>query len=144
MRTHRSQTVLLLLFSGLLFHACASGSASKRGQGAAGDTASDEQQAIHQDRIDEITRLCARKANTAVVRCWNDEYMRTGKKFEAHVTLMIVVSPAGTAEQVRVVSSTARSRELEECLVQEARSWSYPEGKVSAPVNCSFFLRSSM
>ncbi|MCS6915028.1 MAG: AgmX/PglI C-terminal domain-containing protein [Myxococcales bacterium] len=144
MRPHRSQTVLLLLGSGLLLHACASGSASRRNQGSAGEATSDEQQAIQQDRIDEITRLCARKANTAVVRCWNEEYMRTGKKFEAHVTLMIVVSPAGTAEQVRVVASTSKSKDLQECLIQEARSWSYPEGKVSAPVNCSFFLRSSM
>lgn len=122
---------------------CASGSAERRPQAAAPEQSSADQ-SIQLDRIDEINRLCQRKAGIAVPRCWNDEYQRTGKKFEAQVTLMIVVNAAGTAEDVKVIGSTAKSKELEACLMDQARTWSYPEGKVSVPVNCSFFLRSSM
>jgi TonB family protein len=70
--------------------------------------------------------------------------MRTRKKFEAQVSLLIVVAPDGKAQEVKVVSSSAKSRDLETCLVEAARSWSYPEGKVAAPVHCSFYLKSSM
>ena len=123
---------------------CASGAAERRTDEVAAPQMSSADQAVQVDRLDEINRICQRKAGIAVPRCWNDEYMRTGKKFEAQVTLMIVVSAGGQAEDVKIIGSTTSSKELQKCITDEARGWAYPEGKVSAHVNCSFFLRSSM
>lgn len=123
--------------------ACGGGASQPRVEPAQREVMSSEV-AADPERLDEIQRLCNRKAGTAVPSCWNDEYMRTRKKFEAQITLMLQINPAGRADEVRIVSTSTQSKELLECLVREAKGWSYPEGKVPIFVNCSFFLRSSM
>lgn len=125
--------------------ACGGGAASQpRVEPAQREVMSSEGGEADSERMDEIQRLCNRKAGTAVPSCWNDEYMRTRKKFEAQITLMLQINPGGRADEVRVVSTSTQSKELLDCLVREAKGWSYPEGKTPLFVNCSFFLRSSM
>src|SRR4051794_39956379 len=106
MRVNRALVLASLGFP-LLLGACASGPAERRAEGQAVPAMSSGDQSMQVDRIDEINRLCQRKAGIAVPRCWNDEYMRTGKKFEAQVTLMIVIDAGGRAEDVKVIGSTA-------------------------------------
>lgn len=97
------------------------------------------------DRMDAVRRVCARKANSSMPRCWNAEYERThNRKIEAQVEVLIVVSPGGTAEDVKVIGNQGSSAEMTACVAEEVRSWTYPEGTRSTPVNCRFVLRSTM
>lgn len=108
------------------------------------------QQGVQQERVEEIERICSRKAASTVPRCWALEYEAAkdkvaARKLEAQITLMIIVAPDGRAQEIKVVGrSGGGGKSLEDCLVEEARSWGYPEGKVAAPVYCSFYLKSSM
>lgn len=97
------------------------------------------------DRMEEVRRVCARKASSAMARCWNQEFERTrNRKLEAQVEVLIMVSPGGTAESVKVIGNAGGSKELEACVAEEVRGWTYPEGRTATPVNCRFFLRSTM
>lgn len=132
------------LFLSLAAAGCSGGAAEKPAAASSADQIA-QQQAIQPDRIEEIRRICTRKAGSAVPRCWSSEYDRThNRKYTAQVTLMIVVAPEGQATDVQVIAREGTTPELEKCLIDEARAWTYPSGSVPAPVNCSFFLQSSM
>ncbi len=134
------------MMMGVLLSGCAGAAGEKAATATAtNDETMAQQQAIQPDRIDEIRRICMRKANSAVPACWSREYERThNQKMTAQVTLQIVVAPGGTAQEVRVIAEKGGSKELDQCLVDEAKSWTYPEGTMPAPVECTFFLQSSM
>jgi hypothetical protein len=97
------------------------------------------------DRAEEIRRVCNRKASSELTRCWSEEYDRTkNRKFAAQVNVMLTISPSGQAQEVEVLGPKPELKEFEKCIVESARSWTYPTGQTVAPVQCDFFLQSSM
>lgn len=98
-----------------------------------------------EERAEEIRRVCNRKANTELPRCWSDEYDRTkNRKFSAQIDVMLTISPSGQAQDVEVLSPRPERKEIEQCVAELARGWTFPSGQTVAPVQCSFFLQSSM
>lgn len=119
----------------------ATGAATSAAEGATSSATGTEDT----DRMEEVRRVCSRKAASAMSRCWNQEFERThNRKMEASIEVLIMVTPGGTAESVKVIGNAGGSKELAGCVAEEAQSWTYPEGKNATPVNCRFLLRSTM
>lgn len=96
----------------------------------------------YEERAEAIRRVCNRKAGTELGRCWSDEAgRRKDPKFEARITVEITVSPGGSATAVKVLNPSSDQRTLEQCIIDSAMSWSYPDGQTEVPVQCPFFLR---
>jgi hypothetical protein len=97
-----------------------------------------------QDRAEAVNRVCHRKASSDLPSCWSAEVDRTkNRKLEARIGVMLTISPQGKAEKVDLISTQPELHSLEQCVVEAARSWSYPDGTATALVRCDFFLRSS-
>jgi hypothetical protein len=97
------------------------------------------------DRSEEIRRVCNRKAHVELPRCWSEEYDRSkDRKFRGNVNVMLTISPSGEAQDVEVLNPVPEHKEFEKCVTDAAKSWSYPTGQTVAPVQCSFYLQSSM
>lgn len=97
----------------------------------------------YRERAEAIERVCKRKASTDLGRCWSDEAVtrRKDAKFEARLIIEITVSPGGQATAVKVLNPVADLRNLEQCIVDSAKSWTYPDGQKEAVVQCPFWLR---
>src|SRR5215210_7693601 len=84
---------------------CAEGAAVQRSRpvSAAESEQQQVQMGVQQDRMDEIQRICSRKASSTIPRCWAVDYERApdklaARKIEAQITLMIMVGPDGRAQ----------------------------------------------
>ncbi|MFO0577007.1 MAG: AgmX/PglI C-terminal domain-containing protein [Polyangia bacterium] len=96
----------------------------------------------YEERAEAIRRVCNRKASTDLGRCWSDEAGRKqDPKFEARINLTITVSPEGAATEVKVLNPSSENRTLEQCVIDSAKSWTYPSGQTEVPVQCGFYLR---
>lgn len=103
-----------------------------------------EQSENAQDRAESVRRVCQRKASSDLPLCWSAEVDRSkNRKLEARIGIMLSVSPQGKADKVDVISPQPELSNLEQCVVDAARSWSYPDGTATALVRCDFYLRSS-
>lgn len=99
-----------------------------------------------EERAAEVRKVCTRKAATGsdISRCWSEESTRNGgKKFEAEIRIFMLITPGGTVQEANVLNGGER-KELESCVLEAARSWSYPSGQTVTPVQCNFFLRPIM
>ncbi len=96
------------------------------------------------ERSEAVSRVCKRKASSDLPSCWSAEVERTkDRKMEARIGLMLTITPDGRAEKVEVIFPQAQMQSIEQCVVDAARSWIYPEGTATAMVRCDFHLRSS-
>ena len=92
-----------------------------------------EQITVSAERHDAIERTFARKAQE-LQSCWTDEYEKThNRKLEGDVTLQIRVSPQGSATDVKVLNTTIKSANIEQCVVTAVSGWSFPEGQATVP-----------
>lgn len=99
-----------------------------------------------EERAAEVRKVCARKAQTGtdISRCWSEEATRNGgKKFETEIRIFMLVAPNGTVQEANVLNPSER-KELDACVLESARGWSYPSGQTVTPVQCNFFLRPIM
>lgn len=97
-----------------------------------------------EERAEEIRRVCNRKASTELPRCWSEEFDRTkNRKFSTQIDVMLTISPDGRAQDVEVLSPKPDRKEIEQCVAELAKGWSFPSGQTVSPVQCSFFLQSS-
>ncbi len=99
-----------------------------------------------EERAAEVRKVCTRKAQTSpdISRCWMQESERNGgKKFEVEIRIMMLVSPDGQAQEANVLNSGER-KDLEGCVLEAVKGWSYPTGQTVTPVQCNFFLRPIM
>lgn len=97
----------------------------------------------YRERADAVERVCKRKASTDLGRCWSDEAVNRRKdpKFEARLIIEITVSPGGSATAVKVLNPNREQSSLEQCVIDSAKSWTYPDGQSEAVVQCPFWLR---
>lgn len=99
-----------------------------------------------EERAAEVRKVCTRKAQTSpdISRCWMQESERNGgKKFEAEIRISMLVGPDGQAQEANVLGGGAR-KELEACVLEAVKGWSYPTGQTVTPVQCNFYLRPIM
>lgn len=100
-----------------------------------------------EERGEEVRKVCSRKAQTStdISRCWMEESERRGaKKFEVEVKLMLLVSPDGRAQEINVLNSNADFKQLEACVIDAVKGWSFPTGQTVVPAQCNFYLRPMM
>lgn len=98
-----------------------------------------------QDRSQEVQRVCKRKAAIELPRCWQEEHDRTqNRKLAVYLNVSMIISPDGRANSVQVTNPTPNLSQLERCVVEAAQGWQYPSGESATPVQCIFFLQSSM
>ncbi len=92
-----------------------------------------QEMTVSAERADAIERLFARKA-AELQSCWSDEYEKNhDRKLEGDVTVQLHISPAGKAEEVKVLQSSIKNPSIENCVVQAVASWSFPDGQTSVP-----------
>jgi hypothetical protein len=80
------------------------------------------------EKMEEITRLLDRK-RTIVSRClaFAVDNKDLPKNSRGKITLAITISPAGKAEDIKVVKATLESKSLEECVIGHVREIQFPE-----------------
>lgn len=99
-----------------------------------------------EERGEEIRKVCTRKAATSpdLGRCWMDEAERSGnRKLEANIRVMLYVSGQGAVQDATVLNAVPELAQMEKCVVDAVKGWSYPSGQTVVPVQCNFLLRSS-
>lgn len=99
-----------------------------------------------EERAAEVRKVCTRKAQTSpdLSSCWMQEAERSGgKKFEAEIRISMLISPDGKAQEASVLNGGQR-KELESCVLEVVKGWSYPSGQTVTPVQCNFYLRPIM
>jgi len=107
------------------------------GQEAAAPASGGGEATVPPDKIDEITHMLERK-RSAMSRCLsmavdNKELPRNA---QGKVTVEIVISPAGTADQVKIVRATVQSKMLEDCVIGHVKEIAFPQ--LPAPFETSF------
>lgn len=99
-----------------------------------------------EERAEEVRKVCTRKAQTSsdMGRCWMQESERIGgKKFDAEIRINLLIGPDGHAQDATVANSGAR-KDLEACVLDVVKGWSYPSGQTVVPTQCTFVLRPIM
>ena len=97
--------------------------------------------AVSPEQFEEIDRFFRGKTGSLQFDCYNHEVEKTGKKYEGHVSLLVVVVPGGTPESVKIVDSNIGSPGIEECIVSSAKKWHWPEVTGKAPYNGSISFK---
>ena len=123
----------------LAFGACAEQSGStQQGSTMAGSSGGSEgssvdANALTPERQDAIERTFQRKTAT-LQDCWAKEYEKTkDRKFEDDITLQFTILASGSAQNVKVLKSSAHNNEVESCVTQEIAGWTFPEGNATVP-----------
>ncbi len=99
-----------------------------------------------EERAEDVRKVCNRKAQTSsdLSRCWMQESERIGaKKFDAEIRVNMLIGPDGHAQEASVMNPSPR-KELEACVLEAVKGWSYPSGQTVVPAQCTFILRPIM
>jgi TonB family protein len=89
--------------------------------------------AIPPEAFEEIDRFFKGKAAKLQFTCYNPVAEKTNKKYEGSINVQMMVEPGGRVDEVKVVTSSIGSPPIEECVVKEIRSWSWPSVPGRAP-----------
>jgi len=100
------------------------------GGGTAGGEQAERQggEQVPPEKMDEINRSLERK-RPVMSRCLGIavDNKELPKNSSGKVTLEIVISPNGKAEDVKIVRATLESKTLNECLINRVKEISFPE-----------------
>lgn len=69
-----------------------------------------------------------------VRRCYERKGLRSDPKLEGSVKVGLTVLDTGKASNIRVISSTLNSRDVENCIVEKVASWDFPAPPKGASV----------
>jgi hypothetical protein len=89
------------------------------------------------EKFEEIDAFFRGKASQLQFDCYNPEVEKTGKKYQGHISLLVVILPGGKATDVNLVSSSLHSPGIEACIVEHARAWEWPDVPSRVPYNGS-------
>ena len=103
----------------------AGGGEAQAGPAGQGGDAGD---AVPPDKLDEINRQLSRK-RSVISRCLaiaidNKELPRNS---QGKVTLEIVISPAGSADTVKIVRASLESKMLDDCIIGHIKEIAFPQ-----------------
>ena len=100
-----------------------------------------EQGGIPSDKEAEI-RLVLQNREPTALRCYTDELNeRKDRKFEGVVQVLITIQPSGQASDVKIMSSTLASPEVEGCLVEKIRGFEFPQLEHAGQIQYSYRFR---
>ena len=84
-----------------------------------------EEAPIPPERMDEVQSIFRRKT-TSVQSCYTDEMERNGnQKIEGDVALSMTLATNGKAIDVKVDKSTLKSPTIEQCVIDQVKSWDF-------------------
>ncbi len=94
---------------------------------------------IPPEKMEEITRILERKQRI-MSRCLADavDAKELPKNSRGKITLEIVISPAGSPDQVKVIKSTLESAKLSECVIGHVKTMQFPEIPKSYPTSYTY------
>jgi hypothetical protein len=122
----------------VMFGACAEQSGSTQQQSTMAGSSDNQGSAVDPaaltpERQDAIERTFQRKT-ASLQDCWAKEYEKTkDRKFEDDITLQFEILASGSAQNVKVLKSSAHNNEVESCVTQEITGWTFPEGNATVP-----------
>lgn len=91
------------------------------------------QPSISPEKLEEIDAFFRRKAAQLQFDCYNTEVEKTGKKYEGHVSIALLVEPGGKAANVSLTGSTLNSPGIETCIAGAVSGWEWPDVNTAAP-----------
>ena len=122
----------------VMFGACAEQSSSQQQQSTMAGSSENQGSAVDAnaltpERQDAIERTFQRKT-ASLQDCWAKEYDKTkDRKFEDDITLQFEIQASGSAQNVKVLKSSAHNNDVESCVTQEIATWTFPEGNATVP-----------
>jgi len=127
---------------GLSLAGCASGQAAQKGDNSAGNNEAPTTPAmvgngVTPEKFEEIDNFFRGKASQLQFDCYNPEVEKTGKKYQGFISLLVVILPGGKASEVSLVNSSLKSPGIEQCIVEHARAWEWPDVPSRVPYNGS-------
>ena len=85
-----------------------------------------------------------RRASPLQYRCYTSVLERTGgKMIDGDLGLSMVIEPGGKATEVKITRSTLKSPDIEKCVLDELRSWVWPDVPGPAPYAPSIMFKSA-
>jgi len=99
---------------------------------------------VSPDTMDQITRMFERKG-PAVSRCLSIavDNKELPKNSRGKVTLEVVISPAGTVGDVKVIKATLESQSLTDCVVNKVKEIQFPEVPKPYPTTYTYAFEAS-
>jgi hypothetical protein len=91
------------------------------------------------EKMEEIQRILERKQRI-MSRCLADavDAKELPKNSRGKITLEIVISPAGTPDQVKVIKSSLESAKLSECVIGHIKTMQFPELPKAYPTSYTY------
>ncbi|MBA3457026.1 MAG: AgmX/PglI C-terminal domain-containing protein [Deltaproteobacteria bacterium] len=125
-----------LLIAAVLVSACGGGKKADTtptdtsdGDQAAADQQQDSAEAnmVPPEKMEEIVRMLDRKERI-MARCLADavDAKELPKNSRGKITLEIVISPSGSPDQIKVLTSTLESEKLKECVIGHIKTIQFP------------------
>ncbi len=93
--------------------------------------------AVPPEKFEEIDRFFHGKGNKLQFNCYNSVVEKTHKKYEGNITFHMMVEPHGKAGKITISNSSLKSPEIEQCMIDEMKSWEWPDVPTAVPYNGS-------
>jgi len=138
--------IAALAATATLAFGCAEGQKETRtgGTTTAGGAAVEQQTpeaGIPPEKIEEVQATFRRKS-MQVQSCYSDEMQRTSnKKVEGDVMIGMTLKTSGKASDVKVLKTTLNSPNIETCVVDQVKSWSFTELPQQGYFNWTFHFK---
>jgi hypothetical protein len=72
--------------------------------------------------------LVLQQRDASVRKCYQDVLNeKKTREFKGRVTVLLSLTPAGTAKNVRVMGGTLKNKEVEDCLVATIKEFEFPQ-----------------
>ena len=88
----------------------------------------------------EIVRRIV-KRNRAQIRSCYEKSLARNPTLSGKIMLQLIIAPAGTVTEAKVVQTTVNDAELEACVASRAKNWAFPAGDGEVKVVYPFVLR---
>lgn len=99
---------------------------------------------IPPETYDQLQLFFQRRASPLQYRCYTSVLERTGgKMIDGDLGLSMVILPGGKANEVKITRSTLNSPDIEKCVLDELRSWVWPDVPAPAPYAPSILFKSA-
>lgn len=96
------------------------------------------------ETYDQLQLFFQRRASPLQYRCYTSVLERTGgKMIDGDLGLSMVILPGGKANEVKITRSTLNSPDIEKCVLDELRSWVWPDVPAPAPYAPSILFKSA-
>ena len=99
----------------------------------------DDPNMVPPEKMEEIVRMLDRKERI-MARCLADavDAKELPKNSRGKITLEIVISPSGSPDQIKVISSSLESEKLSSCVIGHVKTIQFPELPKTYPTSHTY------